>query len=461
MSEEREQSSDLRGSRISWREVPWIVVLGMSLSLHLWFPRIDTEPLNDTYSAEVGGRNAFFQLAEHRFPGIERNLEPLYRAVDRIDTGSTLCLLGPARYPTEREWQSVLGWVEDGGSLLFAARWDDAEVAIPKLGVRIETLAKVGKTDKSDSEKMAAEKSSDDARAEDSGGKEPRPGLSSPTEAKPAAEASPADGTTANAEAKPDLESASGSGEASSRPVTPIETNLAAPDRMRWESRGAIVLDPGWNQSALVRNIKGLQAVRLHYGSGAIVLCASDQVFSNSSLFDRKYDNGVLAMRLLEEAGKSRPVVFDESLNASGTPQVVGLLLDPHLRPLTIQVLIVLVVFGWRGGRRFGGLLPKGTAARHNLTDHTDALGNLYYKTRNGAGAVRTYLEQLKREMRLHLTASADLRALAPVALRTGIPAEEIRSLLSRAEVLAKNESTRRREAGEMIRSLARLRRKS
>jgi len=150
--------------------------------------------------------------------------------------------------------------------------------------------------------------------------------------------------------------------------------------------------------------------------------------------------------------------VFDESLNASGTPQVVGLLLDPHLRPLTIQVLVLLIVFGWRGGRRFGGLLPKGAGARHNLSDHTDALGNLYYKTKNGVGALSAYLEQLKRQLRLHLTTQRDARALWPLAQRSGMPVEEVKTLLSEAEALAERPALKRRDAAAMIIRLSKLR---
>jgi hypothetical protein len=420
--------------RLSWKEVPWIIVLGVSLSLHLWFPRIDSEPLNDTYSADVGGRNAFFQLAEHRAPYVERNLEPLYRAVDRIDTESVLCLLGPARYPTEREWLGLIDWVDEGGHLLFAARWDDSEVEIPFMNVEVKLNGNVAASTSKSAEKAA------------------EPGATNTDEPKqPDAEQPVAEGpsSTPTAEVSEPNKEPGESG---------IETTLADPGRLQWKSRGVVVLEDHSDAEVLLRNANGPQVVRVPYGDGAIIVCASDQVFSNSSLFDRKHQNGLLASRLLESAGARRPVVFDESLNASGTPQVVGLLLDPHLRPLTIQTLVLLVVFGWRGGRRFGSLLPKGAAPRHNLTDHTDALGNLYFKTRNGIGALQAYLEQLKRKLRLHLTTERDARTLGPLAQRSGLPVEGVKRLLTEAEALGKRPVVKRGEAAAMIRRLSQLR---
>jgi len=42
----------------------WLALLAGALLLHVWFPRVDAGPLNDTYNVDVGGRNAFFQYAE-------------------------------------------------------------------------------------------------------------------------------------------------------------------------------------------------------------------------------------------------------------------------------------------------------------------------------------------------------------------------------------------------------------
>jgi hypothetical protein len=200
------------------------------------------------------------------------------------------------------------------------------------------------------------------------------------------------------------------------------------------------------------------QAVSLQLGWGRIVLIASDNVFSNASLAASDKENGALAVRLLEAAGVDQKVVFDESLNATGTPRVVGVLLDPTLRPMTLQLAVVLIAFGWRGSRRFGGVLPQSAPARHDVSLHTDALGNLYYKSRNGAVALRAYLEQLQTALHLRFAAGHERRAIAALAERVGQPVDEVQRLLKTARETARRASVPRHEAATLIRRLSELR---
>ena len=107
-----EQRPERRG--LVWRALEacfssgwlWLAALAATLSLQFWFPRIDVGPLNDTYSVEIGGRNAFFQLAERRFSYVDRNIESLTRIREWLEPENTLCILGPARAPREEEWKT-------------------------------------------------------------------------------------------------------------------------------------------------------------------------------------------------------------------------------------------------------------------------------------------------------------------------------------------------------------------
>jgi hypothetical protein len=222
-----------------------------------------------------------------------------------------------------------------------------------------------------------------------------------------------------------------------------------------WKTEGAVDAP---DSEVLVKSGDRPQAARIRYGAGTIVLSASDFIFSNAALFEREKRNGLLAVKLLEAAGASDDVLFDESLNATGTPRVVGVLLDPALRPTTVQLLVILVIFGWRGNRRFGGLLPKAAPARHDVADHTNSLGNLYYKAHHSKGVLREYLEQLRTELRLRYSAGHEKRALASIAQKAQLPVDEVQRLLTEADAATRKPKLTRREAANAIRKLAHLR---
>jgi len=150
--------------------------------------------------------------------------------------------------------------------------------------------------------------------------------------------------------------------------------------------------------------------------------------------------------------------ILVQSLNETGTPRVVGVLLDPALRPTTIQLVALLIVFGWRGNRRFGGLLPKSTQARHDVADHTNSLGNLYYKAHHSMGVLREYLEQLRTDLRLRFSSGHDVRVLAPIANKLGVNVEDVQRQLAEAEAASRKPRLTRREAALQIRRLAVLR---
>lgn len=404
-------------SRVRLRSVAWLALLAVVLSLHLWFPRIDAE-VNDTYNVDNGGRNALFQFVQRRLPDVSRNHGLLVERLTWLDTRTTLCLLGPTRYPSPREWDALLNWVNRGGRLLFAAQWDAPELEIPAIRVKVNStgvkpVERVLGTDKTKKNKNSKSTGS------------PPPPVAE--KAQPAAETTPAD----------------------------VATSLTDGLIFTWKSEGSIDA-PG--ADVLVKTAGGVQAVRIRHGVGTIVLTASDYIFSNLALFEEGQQNGFLVTRLLESAGTGDSVLFDESLNETGTPRVVGLLLDPVLRPSTIQLVALIVIFGWRGNRRFGAMLPALRQARHDVADHTNSLGNLYYKAHHGTGVLREYLEQLKTELRLRYAGAHDGRILQPIAQQAGLSLEEVKRRLSEAEVASRKSRLTRREAASQIRKLAVLR---
>jgi hypothetical protein len=403
--------------------VLWLGALAFVLSLHVWFPRIDAA-VNDTYNVDVGGRNALYQFAERlarrRMGHVERNHQPLASRLELRDVDSTLCLLGPARYPSPREWQALLAWVQRGGKLLVAARWDDAELTIPGIQAGVKSTVE--------------KKTFKPPGAED-------------RKKKPAGSAG---GGSGNADDdQPNLFSRK-----AAVPVS-ITTTLDPGMDFTWKTEGVVEAPAG---EVLVKTAGGAQAVRIHHGQGSIVLVASDFIFSNAALNERGHRNAILAVKLLEAPGAATSLVFDESLNETGTPKVVGVLLDPVLRPSTIQLVVLIVLFGWRGNRRFGGLLPNAAPARHDVADHTNSLGNLYYKAHHGTGVLREYLDQLKTELRLRYAAGQERRILLPIAQKANLTLDEVQRVLSEADAAARKPKLSRREAAFHIRKLAHLR---
>ena len=394
-----------------------LLILGGVLSLQVWFPPIDAGQMNDTYNVDVSGRNAFYQFVTGRVPGSSRNHQALPLLLDTLDPEATLCLLGPARYPTPREWQAIDKWVQQGGRLLLAARWNDAELTIPRLDVRVKStkpkdLLPLGELFQ---------------RAEKNSGNPAQP---------PAGQAATAEASSAAQDG-------------------PKWTKLLAGTNFSWKSLGTIEA-PG--AEALVKMGDSVQAARIALGRGTIVLVATDQLFSNAALFEKDTQNGALAVQMLQAPGAVHEVVFDESLNETGRPVVVGILLDPVLRAATVQVLVVLVVFLWRGNRRFGRVLPRAAAARHDVADHTNSLGNLYYKAHHSMGVLREYLEQLRTDLRLRFSSGHDVRVLTPIANKLGVKVEDVQRQLAEADAASRKPRLTRREAALQIRRLAVLR---
>lgn len=380
-------------TRWSWL---WLAGLIAVLSLHFWFPRYSQQPLNDTYSTERAGKKAFFLLAQRRFAEASRNDRSPVGAVENLYEDDVFCLLGPSRQPDKREWNVLLDWVEQGGSLIIAPPHGDPSLNIEELGLQVEPLVDFSL----DIDKLMeqAQKIKEEPQQ--------------------------------------------------------VQTTLFGGGELRWRSLGKVTGDGG---EVIVEFDDEPQAVLKPYGAGRVLVIASDDIFSNGSLAYK--DNGVLAQRLVESvATPGSHVVFDEYFNSIGAPKVVGLLFDPLLRPLTVQMIAVLLLFVWCGSRRFGRQLPALYKPRHNIVDHTDALGNMYYRTGDGRAALRDYYVQLRKELQFRHLSLTDNQALETLARRADQDPQQVRELLARADSAINGPKLKRRAAAEIIRDLSALR---
>jgi len=384
-----------RNAPIRWSWL-WLAGLIAVLSLHFWFPRYSQQPLNDTYSTERAGKKAFFLLAQRRFFEASRNARSPGGAVDDFYDDDVFCLLGPSRQPDRREWKVLLDWVSQGGSLIIAPPYDAPSLNLEELGLQVEPLFELD-FDFSEMLEQAQE---------------------------------------ANNE------------------LPEVQTTLFGGGELRWRSAGKVTGDGG---EVIVEFDGEPQAVLKPYGAGRVLVLASDDIFSNGSLAYK--DNGVLAQRLVESVSAPEShVVFDEYFNSIGAPKVVGLLLDPLLRPLTVQMVVLLLLFVWCGSQRFGRQLPVLYKPRHNIVDHTDALGNMYYRTGDGRTALRDYYQQLRKDLQFRHMSPTDNQALETLARRADQEPQQVRELLVRANRAINGPKLKRRVAAEIIRDLSTLR---
>jgi len=385
----------------------WFTAMLLAVGLHFWFPSTHSGPVHDSYSVGAAGKKAMYLLAARTADSVERNTTSLSIAMGRMERETTLCLLGPARYPNRTEWQGLIEWVRRGGCLVIAANDSDPAFSLAPLDIAV-------KKTENDSDDDIVE--SPDDKAED--------------------------------DSSDEIDD--------EQQLTEVTSRLTDEPGLAWKSN-AVITAP--KAQVLVDANGSIQAVQQSLDRGTIVVIASDFVFSNQSLEFGENANAVLAVRLLESAGSGRSLVFDESLNQTGTPKVVGVLLDPVLRPMTIQLVIVLILFGWWRNRRFGPLLAASYSKRHNIVDHTDAVGILHYKTKQGREPLHCYATQLVAELKLKHHKGREERVLAPIARRLDCSVSDIKGEFRQVRRALKHTHVNRKVAAELIRRMARIRR--
>ncbi|MCA9004530.1 MAG: DUF4350 domain-containing protein [Planctomycetaceae bacterium] len=396
----------------------WLLFLCLLIPLHLWFPELGTGALDDSYSASASGKKAFFLLLELESYNTERNRVPISVFLQSLDYDETLCLLGPARYPSPQEWSAILAWVEEGGHLVITANQAHPEFEIEALNLSTRYL------DETERENLPVVKSEKKGKKESKDKKDELD--SSDLLALLEDEHSLLDGQAT--------------------------TKFPDAPSIIWQTNARVISESG---EELIAVGETQQAVRQKFGQGEIVVAASSKIFSNQSMID---GGSVPAFRLIESAGAPDFFVVDESLNASGTSKVVALLIDPTFRPLTIQLLITLLIFGWWRSMRFGPILSSHILPRHNIVSHTDNVGNLHYKHGNGRALLYSYLKQLFTELHLRRFRGKEHRVIDPIARRMKSNPEEITAFLKQASELAKSKKIKRHQMGDLIRRLAEIR---
>ena len=394
-----------------WRpEFGWLVLASFVLLLGVWWiPGPDTLS-TDSFSVTHGGKKGFYRLLREFDAETHRDPDQLVSPTQEV---GTLLILGPIRNPTEKEWSAIATKVAEGMTLVFAAPAYGTSIELKPFGVWVE----FGKDNRGVDRSRSDDKSTqhDDAMNDDV--------AESHGELPVVSNDSKSDEDKKQAEAERQVKRLVDRMKKKGRPA---KTELVAGD-VNWIGSGHLNLSSATAEVLLTVDDQPC-VVRQTYGLGAIVVCSSDEIFSNASMLDP--NRALLAYRIVERVRLQSPIVIDESLNGSGVPKVFGSLFAAAIRPITLQLFLVLVLFGWAGSRRFGPAAPSIDKPRRSIVEHAEALGSLYYRAKEGRQVLANWFEHLRGELRLtskNGLSGSDIEMLARCSKSS---VDEVRDLL-------------------------------
>jgi hypothetical protein len=222
-----------------------------------------------------------------------------------------------------------------------------------------------------------------------------------------------------------------------------------------WASTSNLKLERGGSANQILVTVGGrVQAVRRRTGAGSATFVASDFVFQNEAMFDPKLRQ--VASKLFELCRPYGRIYFDESLSSSGTPRVLGILFSPMFRPISLQLLLIAVVFGWWGSMRFGpAILPKSTD-RRAIVEHAQALGNMHFQVGTTSHALRSYFEYFRGVAQV--PGGRIDKVAGVLAARSGIEQSEVERLLNETQKAIQAPNLASGTAATLIQQLANLR---
>lgn len=393
----------------------WIAAVALIFALgYGLIPARSNRNSEDSFHNGAPGKRAYYLLVDALLDDVHRNSDGLIPSDPEADT---LVLLGPARYPSRSQWESLKAWVEEGRTLVFAARWRDPAVLMEPFGVEIVPYSPL------DMDLESEPEGDDEAQSTEE--------TDDPT-----------------APAHPD-EDSTGEDEDEAKEDDDIETELVSGD-VDWRSGGFIRSDDP--EATVHVSQDGNAQVMVHrVGDGFLVAIASDYLFSNRAQV--KQENATLAFRILELGIPIGPVYFDEGLNLAGAPRVVGILFEEPFRALSLQLLTLALLFAWMNARRFGKPTGDARPPRRSLVEHAEALGSIHLRVHSGGRLVRSYLEFFRQD----LGVSQELIDATGGFFDTDLSQQD-KQLLNQAIRASKSPTLDGARAADLIRRLARLR---
>jgi len=440
-------------------ELLWLVLTAFLLLLSAWWLPGSGSLNTDSYSVSFAGRKVLFQTVSRLEQNVFRSHDQLVPREDAIDRQ---LILGPARYPTTEEWDELYLAVRNGSTLVFAASTSDPHVDAGPFRARVTSdmgIASLGGDSQESDGKSTDRKSTDgeastkrDATDADESENEPAADSGDEATSDNTAGDNAADDETSSDEVADDEPQRF---DPFSLRGVPAETELVE-ETVHWKSNAEIETDT--NDWEVLLTVDGQpQVVRREFGLGTFVLVASDEIFSNGAMLEA--DRALLAYRILESGGDFFEATwFDETLNDSGAPKVLGIIFAAEFRPITLQLLLILILFGWLGARRFGPAEQSRRSRRRSIVEHAEAVGILYYRAAAGGRAVKAQREFLRQELRRLCGPGFRVDDPAAVARQAQTVEADVRELFETVDGIEAFDATvTRSKASKLLRQLSTL----
>lgn len=445
----------------------WGIAATVLVLLQFWWLPGEDGSAADSYSTTVDGKLALFRTLSELFPQVERD------ALNAVPTApATMILIAPDRYPTDQEEQKLYEFVRSGGDLLFAPNWmrwnwldggKPPEVRMARLGIHL---------------KFRVEQNSAVPTAAVIG----TPAPAAPVTQAPGSEAPAPEGPIAEAPGAEDSDTAAASGTPSSSTVPAGPRATAADDAIEseneitatgslvdapvnFQSTSTLILPTSFTTETLLTSSRGdVEAATWQLGSGRVLVCSSADLFSNRSMLYK--ESRRLAVRLVERCAnnagteldlRQSSVIINEYFNASDSFRSTGVLFSPSLRTGTLQLLLVAILAVWMAFHRFGPAAEVTSVQRRSLIESAQAVGNLQYRLNDGGAVVRGYLEYISSQLRRRYGSFLRLDQHELIANRSGMDADEVRTQLREAQLMAESSHVSAARAASMLRWLARL----
>ena len=193
----------------------------------------------------------------------------------------------------------------------------------------------------------------------------------------------------------------------------------------------------------------GAYLIRIRLGQGVVTVLSSARFLTNTNL--SKNDHAAYLWRIAQVDDKLRPVwlVFSD-----GMPPLHRWLLQ-HAWTALISASVLLLLWLWAAGRRFGPLRAVVPLARRRLLDHIEASGRFLWRAGQGEQLLKGVRQALYRALELRHPAWAGIASqdlYQRLAELSGLPYETVQGALLYTHHGSEHEFTQAIQTLERIR---------